>query len=95
MVTSDEPGIYREGMHGIRHENILLCVEDGANEFGEWLRFETMTLCHIDTRPIVRELMTPEEIGWLNRYNRHVYEVLSPELSPEIAHWLQDRTAPL
>lgn len=95
MVTSDEPGIYREGMHGIRHENILLCVEDGANEFGEWLRFETMTLCHIDTRPIVRELMTPEEIEWLDSYNRHVYEVLSPELSPEIALWLQDRTAPL
>ena len=95
MVTSDEPGIYREGMYGIRHENVLLCREYLTNEFGEWLSFETMTLCHIETSPIVRELMTADEIDWLNRYNRKVYDMLSPRLDEETSAWLAVKTLPL
>ena len=62
MITSNEPGIYREGMHGIRHENVILCKEAGKNDFGRWLEFETLTCCHIDTSAVVRELLTQEEI---------------------------------
>ncbi len=95
MVTSDEPGIYREGLHGIRHENIILCRDLGENEFGRWCGFETLTCCHIDTAPIVRELMTAEELRWLNEYNEKVYQTLSPRLYPEIAGWLRVKTLPV
>lgn len=95
MITSDEPGIYREGMYGIRHENILLCRSFLSNEFGEWLHFETLTLCHIDTSAVVRDLMTADEIAWLNAYNRNVYERLSPRLDEETAAWLRSKTLPI
>lgn len=95
MVTSNEPGIYREGMHGVRHENIVFCKEVGTNAFGEWLCFETLTLCHIDTSAIVRDLLTEDEIEWLNAYNSHVYETLSPHLPADIASWLRSKTAPV
>lgn len=95
MVTSDEPGIYREGQHGIRHENILLCMEAGRSGFGEWLRFETLTLCHIDTAPVLKDLMTADEIEWLNSYNRHVYETLSPDLPQEVSEWLRGKSMPI
>lgn len=95
MITSDEPGIYREGLHGVRHENLLLCTGAGHNQFGEWLKFETLTLCHIDTSPVVRSLLTDSEAEWLNSYNRHVYEALSPELEPEISEWLRSKTCPI
>ena len=95
MVTSDEPGIYREGSHGVRHENVILCVPAGESEFGRWLSFETLTLCHIDTSAIIPELMTTEEIKWLNAYNETVYRKLSPHLDAEIAAWLRVRTLPL
>ena len=95
MVTSDEPGIYREGSHGVRHENVILCVPAGESEFGRWLSFETLTLCHIDTSAIIQELMTAEEIKWLNAYNETVYRKLSPHLDAEIAAWLRVRTLPL
>ncbi len=95
MVTSNEPGIYREGQHGVRHECIVLCVESGKNSFGDWLEFETLTLCHIDTSAIVRELMTDEEIRWLNDYNATVYERLAPHLPADIATWLRFKTTPM
>lgn len=93
MVTSNEPGIYREGQHGVRHENMVLCVEAGSNEFGQWLAFETLTLCHIDTSAVVRNLLTEDEIHWLNSYNKRVYETLSPRLAPNLAEWLKRKTA--
>lgn len=93
MVTSDEPGIYREGMYGVRHENILLCKEAGRNEFGEWLCFETLTCCHIDTSAIVPGLMSEEERDWLNAYNASVYERLRTRLPEEISDWLKEKTA--
>jgi Xaa-Pro aminopeptidase len=95
MITSDEPGIYREGRFGIRHENLLLTVEMGQNDFGSWLGFETLTLCYFDTSVIVRELLDPSEIEWLDKYNARVCEMLSPRLSAEVAEWLRGKTAPI
>ena len=95
MITSDEPGIYREGLHGVRHENLVLCREDSSNEFGRWLSFEPLTLCHFDTDAIIPDLLTRDEIEWLNAYNASVAETLSPLLPQEVAQWLQLKCAPL
>ena len=95
MVLSDEPGIYREGMHGIRHENLLLCRCVGDNEFGSWLGFETLTLCHFDTSCLDVSLLTPDEREWLNSYNERVYEKLSPRLPADVAAWLRGKTMPV
>lgn len=95
MVTSNEPGLYREGMHGIRHENIVLCRESGTSEFGDWLEFETLTCCHIDTSAVIPELLGPEALKWLNEYNDHVYRTLAPLLPSRTAAWLRDRTMEL
>ena len=95
MVTSNEPGLYREGMHGIRHENIVLCREAGISEFGDWLDFETLTCCHFDTSAVVPGLLGPEAIGWLNEYNDWVYRTLAPLLPADTAAWLRDKTMPI
>ena len=95
MVTSNEPGLYREGMHGIRHENVILCKEAGATEFGDWLDFETLTCCHIDTAPVLKNLLTAEELRWLNAYNDRVFRTLSPLLPPDVAAWLRFKTMPV
>ncbi|MBQ9548923.1 MAG: aminopeptidase P family protein [Bacteroidales bacterium] len=95
MVVSDEPGIYREGLHGVRHENLLLCREAGHNDFGAWLRFETLTLCHYDTSILVTELLDRDEVIWLNEYNRRVFETLAPLLPAEVAAWLEEKTQPV
>lgn len=92
MVVSDEPGIYREGLHGVRHENLLLVVEDSSNEFGDWLRFEPLTLCHFDTSILRTDLLTREEIDWLNGYNERVFNTLSPLLDEDEAEWLKGKT---
>ena len=92
IVNSIEPGLYREGMHGIRHENLVLVREDGTNDFGTWYAFETLTLCHYDTSALVPDLMTREEIAWLNAYNERVYRTLSPRLPAEVAAWLRAKT---
>ena len=103
MITSNEPGLYREGMHGIRHENVLLTIPDripdinptGCNEFGEWLRFETLTCCHIDTSAVMPGLLTADEKEWLNAYNASVYARLAPRMTSEEAAWLSAKTMPL
>lgn len=95
MVTSNEPGIYREGRHGIRHENVVLCREAGMNEFGDWLEFETLTCCHIDTSAVLADLLDKDEKAWLNAYNEKVYRKISPLLSPEEAAWLRNKTMPI
>ena len=92
MVTSNEPALYREGMHGVRHENIILCRDAGASEFGEWNDFETLTCCHIDTSAVLPELLGKDALDWLNEYNEWVYETLSPLLPPETAAWLRVKT---
>ena len=93
MIVSDEPGIYREGMHGVRHENLLLCVPAGENEFGKWLRFEPLTLCHFDTSILRKELLSGPELEWLNTYNERVYQTLKDHLPQQVAEWLRMKTA--
>ena len=92
IINTIEPGLYREGMHGVRHENVVLVREDGTNDFGTWYSFETLTLCHYDTSVLVRDLLTPDEIAWLNAYNERVYRTLSPRLPADIAAWLREKT---
>lgn len=92
MVTSDEPGIYRERLHGIRHENMILCIQVAVNEFGEWYGFETLTLCYFDTSALLPELLTQEEKMWLNDYHKKVYELTIPYLTTEEARWLAGKT---
>lgn len=92
MVTSNEPGLYREGMHGVRHENIILCRDAGSTEFGDWLDFETLTCCHIDTAAVLPDLLGPEALAWLNDYNARVYRTLAPLLPDDVAQWLEMKT---
>ncbi|MFV0393246.1 MAG: aminopeptidase P family protein [Coprobacillaceae bacterium] len=89
MITTDEPGIYKEGKHGIRLENELLCVPDEENEYGQFLRFETITLCPIDVDAIDYSMMNEDEINQLRQYHVNVFEKLSPYLSLEERNWLQ------
>ena len=79
-------------MHGIRHENIILCREAGISEFGDWLDFETLTCCHIDTSAVVKDILGPEATAWLNAYNERVYRTLAPLLPAETAAWLRHKT---
>ena len=95
MVTSNEPALYREGMHGVRHENIILCREAGMSEFGDWLDFETLTCCHFDTSAVIPELLGSEALDWLNEYNDWVYRTLAPLLPSETASWLREKTMPI
>ena len=95
MITSDEPGVYREGMHGIRHENLLLVRPVGDNEFGSFLGFETLTLCHFDTSCLEVSLLTADEREWLNAYNQRVYNTLSSRLPAEVSAWLREKTLPV
>jgi len=93
MITSIEPGLYRPGRWGIRIENLVMNVPSTTTEFGEFLEFETLTLCPIDTRCIARELLRPDEIDWLNAYHVTVRERLSPLVSGDALAWLTLRTA--
>ena len=90
MTITDEPGIYLAGRCGARTENTLLIVPYKETEFGQFLQFESLTLCPIDKAPIVREMMTQEEIDWLNAYHQRVFDTLSPHLSVDETAWLQE-----
>ena len=92
MIISDEPGIYREGSHGVRHENLLLCIDAGTDEFAHWCAFEPLTLCHFDTSALIPEMLTPDERDWFNSYNSMVYASLAPELPGPVAEWLREKT---
>ncbi|MDQ6685460.1 MAG: aminopeptidase P family protein [Pseudomonadota bacterium] len=99
MITSVEPGLYRPGRWGVRVEHLVLAVTARAEavegEFGDFLEFETLTLCPIDSRCLALELLRGDEIDWLNAYHRVVAQRLAPLLEGEAAAWLQRRTAPL
>lgn len=95
MVVTNEPGLYKVGSHGIRTENILLVVPSGEGMFGNYLQFETVTLCPIDKRPIIKDLLSDEEINWLNKYHQRVYDLLSPQLDYDERYWLANATTPL
>jgi Xaa-Pro aminopeptidase len=93
MTITDEPGIYLEGKFGVRVENTLLITPYKETQFGEFLQFESLTLCPIDTTPIVKKMLLDEEIAWLNQYHQHVFETLSPHLTAEEVAWLKNACA--
>ncbi len=95
MITSNEPGVYKAGSHGIRTENQVLTVPAGEGMFGNYLKFETITLCPICQKGIIKEWLTPEETEWLNEYHRTVYEKLSPDLNNDEREWLKEACSAL
>jgi Xaa-Pro aminopeptidase len=104
MITSIEPGLYRPKQWGIRIENLVLNVplppavpnaQPGDPEYGEYLAFETLTLCPIDTRCIDMLLMRPDEVQWLNGYHAEVLRRLRPHVSGDALAWLEARTKPI
>ena len=96
MTITDEPGIYVEEKYGVRIENMLLCHADEETPFGNFCSFEVLTLCPIDTRPIVLSMLTAEERDWLNTYHSHVRSRLLPLLSDAAdKEWLENATKPI
>jgi len=95
MTVTNEPGIYLERKFGVRIENTLLIVPAESTAFGDFLKFETLTLAPIDTAPIVLEMLSTEEREWLNNYHRRVYESLSPHLTEGEKEWLRVATLPI
>lgn len=92
MTVTNEPGVYKAGRYGVRTENTMLIVKDQTTEFGEFYKFEPLTLCPIDLKPLLPELLSPEEKEWLNSYHQQVYTSLSPFLSQEQKEWLAKAT---
>lgn len=95
MITTNEPGIYKEGKYGIRTENMMLTTQHQITEFGTFFRFETLTLCPIDIRAIVPDMLDQRQKDWLNSYHTRVYEKLGPHLNTEERVWLGQKTAPI
>lgn len=92
MVTSNEPGLYIEGSHGIRTENLLLCRKAEKNLYGQFMKFETLTFVPIDTEAVDVSVMEPSDIHLLNEYHKEVYEKISPYLNEEEREWLKEAT---
>lgn len=92
MITSNEPGLYKADQYGIRIENLMTIEENTKSEFGTFLKFRTLTLCPIDTKPIDIKLLTQGEIDWLNEYHQTVLEKLSPYLTESLQSWLIQKT---
>ena len=95
MVLSNEPAFYRLGEYGLRTENLIVCIKDQSTEFGDFLSFDTLTLCPIDTKAIDKSLLNKEEIEWLNKYHKRVYEELSPVINDELTGFLKELTMPV
>lgn len=95
MVTSNEPGAYKAGKHGVRIESLILTCKAGEGMFGDYYKFQTVTLCPIDTRPIVSGVLTEEEAAWLNSYHFMVRETLTPLLNDAEKAWLANATQPI
>ncbi|MFN3565804.1 MAG: aminopeptidase P family protein [Burkholderiaceae bacterium] len=95
MVTSNEPGLYRPGKWGVRIENLVLNVPAETTDFGEFLRFETLTLCPIDTRCVDRSLLADDEVAWLNEYHATVRARVAPHVTGDAKAWLEARTQPI
>jgi len=92
MITSIEPGLYREGKHGIRIENLVLAKKSDNSIFGDFMNFETLTICYIDTDLVNKDLLAQEHIDWLNQYNQFVFDKLAPHLTTAEASWLANKT---
>ncbi len=95
MIVTNEPGIYEEGLVGIRIENELLCELRTENQYGRFLGFEVITYCPIDLTGVRKELLTQDELEWLNAFHAQVYNTLKPHLTQEEAQWLEEKTKPL
>lgn len=95
MIQSDEPGVYKEGEFGIRHENELLVVKGTKNFYGQFMHFEPLTFVPFDLDGIDRSKMTQDEIEWLNAYHAQVYDTLQPYLNDEEKDWLKNATRAL
>lgn len=95
MITSNEPGVYVEGKYGIRHENLLVTKPYLSSESHDFLCHDSLTLVPFDVRGLDLNIMTDEEIDWLNAYHQRVYETISPRLTAEEAAWLKEKTAPI
>ena len=95
MTVTDEPGIYLAGKFGVRIENTLLITPYIKTEYGQFLQFESLTLCPIDTTPIIIEMLSPEERQWLNDYHQMVYNRLASYLTSEEQDWLLQATKPI
>lgn len=95
MLISNEPALYREGEYGIRTENLVICYLDEETEFGEFLKFDTVSLCYIDKSLIDGSLLTKDETEWINSYHSEVFEKLSPFLNEEEKMWLREKTEPI
>ena len=95
MLFSDEPGVYKPGRHGVRLENNLLVQEECVNEFGRFLKFETVTFCPFERSLILTGLLTKEETAWVDHYHEETYHKLSPYLNEEEKIWLGEKTQPL
>jgi len=93
QILSNEPGIYKAGQYGIRTENLILCVSGKESEFGQFLKFETLTRCPIDTRAVIPELLTTEEREWLNDYHHVVLQEVGPLVSTPVREWLTAKCA--
>jgi len=90
MVISNEPGLYRSGEYGLRIENMIVCLKDENTEFGDFLHFDTLTLCPIDTKGIDKKLMNKEEISWLNSYHKRVFDELEPLVDGDLKVYLKE-----
>lgn len=95
MVLTNEPGLYREGRYGIRLENMILVDQAFENEFGTFMKFETMTYCHFERNLMETDLLSREEKAWINSYHAMVYDTLSPGLDKDVASWLREKTRPI
>lgn len=91
MLTSNEPGFYKTGEYGIRIENLIVTTDAETTAFGRFLEFETVTLFPIDTQLIATQLLTKQEVNWLNEYHAKVYAELSGELDPAEKEWLREK----
>ena len=93
MLITNEPGMYRDGKHGVRLENIMLVEEDTSNEFGEFYKLRSLTLTPFDTRPLIKNMLTEAETQWINDYHALVLAELSPLLADDDQVWLKKATA--
>jgi Xaa-Pro aminopeptidase len=94
-VLSDEPGIYRTGEYGIRLENLVVVQRDVSTVFGEFYAFEVLTLCPLERKLIVKDMLNESELTMLNAYHRWVYEELSDRVPESVATYLKEATLPL
>ena len=91
-MISNEPGLYRTGEYGIRIENLVQVIPAEKTEFGQFLKFETLTLCYIDTRLVEKDMLTDNERKWLNDYHLRVCKTLCPNLTEKERKWLSRKT---